>query len=54
MTGPETIADQEPEFDSIEERLAFAEIALAGAAVSGLPDARQTPQPDDPFAAFPD
>ena len=58
VTGPETIADEEPpaeeNFDSIEERLAFAEIALAGAAVSGLPNAWQTPQPDDPFAAFPD
>lgn len=55
MTGPETPQDHEPEFDSIEERLAFAEIALAGTTSSELPDtAAEAPPPDDPLAAFPD
>ena len=54
MTGPETQPDLEPEFDSIEERLAFAEIALAGATASEQAEDPKAPPPDDPFAAFPD
>lgn len=55
MIGPGTAQHHEPEFDSIEERLAYAEIVLAGATVSALPDtAAAAPQPDDPLAAFPD
>ena len=54
MTGPETPQDALPEFDSIDERLAFAEIALAGATASEQSDDSKTPPPDDPFAAFPD
>lgn len=53
MTGPETDEGEAPEFDSIEERLAFAEIVLA-ASVSPEAGTDERPPPDDPFAAFPD
>ncbi|WP_293370553.1 hypothetical protein [Nevskia sp.] len=53
MTGPETAQDAEPEFDSIEERLAFAEIAMAVSVANG-DENPERPPPDDPFAAFPD
>lgn len=54
MSGPETLQGGEPDFDSIEERLAFAEVALGGATTSAQSDESKTPPPDDPFAAFPD
>jgi len=54
VTGPEIEQPAEPEFDSIEERLAFAEIALAGATASEQAEDPRAPPPDDPFAAFPD
>ncbi len=53
VTGPETAQDAEPEFDSIEERLAFAEIAMAVSVANG-DENPERPPPDDPFAAFPD
>jgi len=54
MAGPESKHDDVPEFDSIEERLAFAEIALAGATAGEQVEDPEAPPPDDPFAAFPD
>lgn len=57
MAGPGSAQPDDADFDSAEERLAFAEIALAGAPVHTArpddPTASQAP-PDDPLAAFPD
>lgn len=57
MAGPGSAQPDEADFGSAEERLAFAEIALAGAPVNtARPDDPATSQalPDDPLAAFPD
>jgi hypothetical protein len=57
MAGPGSAQPDEADFGSAEERLAFAEIALAGAPVNtARPDDPAASQalPDDPLAAFPD
>lgn len=57
MAGPGSEQPDAADFGSAEERLAFAEIALAGAPVhTALPDDPNASQatPDDPLAAFPD
>ena len=53
MTGPETPQDESADFDSIEERLAFAEITMAVSVVNEA-EKPERPPADDPFAAFPD